>query len=86
VPRRGPRRRLRGIPQLRRELRSRGREQLPLYAGAATIAALEKRFRRVDHCDFKPVRPGRPRRLGGVERRLCVRARPGYDGLRLELR
>ena len=56
-----------GIAELRRWLRSRGREQLPLYAGAATIAAVERRFRRVDHCDFKPVRPGRPRRLGGVE-------------------
>jgi phosphoribosyl 1,2-cyclic phosphodiesterase len=56
-----------GIAQLRRWLRSRGRERLPLYASAATIAALEKRFRRLDHCDFKPVRPGRGRRLGGVE-------------------
>jgi phosphoribosyl 1,2-cyclic phosphodiesterase len=59
-----------GIAQLRRWLRARGAPRLPLYAGAATIAALEQRFRRLDHCDFKPVRPGRRRRLGGVD--LCA--------------
>jgi phosphoribosyl 1,2-cyclic phosphodiesterase len=58
-----------GIAQLRRWLRARDIERLPLYASAATIAAVEKRFRRLDHCDFKPVRPGQRRRLGGVELR-----------------
>jgi ribonuclease BN (tRNA processing enzyme) len=42
-------------------------ERLPLYASTATITAVEKRFRRLDHCDFKPVRPDQRRRLGGVE-------------------
>ena len=56
-----------GIAQLRRWLRARDMERVPLYAGAATIAALKRRFRRLDHCDFKPVRPGQRRRLGGVE-------------------
>jgi phosphoribosyl 1,2-cyclic phosphate phosphodiesterase len=56
-----------GVAELRRWLRSRGVERLPLYAGAATIAALEERFRRLDHCDFVPIRPGRRRHLGGIE-------------------
>ena len=51
-----------GVAQLRRWLRARDMERLPLYASAATIAALEKRFRRLDHCDFNPVRPGQRRR------------------------
>jgi phosphoribosyl 1,2-cyclic phosphodiesterase len=56
-----------GIAQLRRWLRSREVERLPVYASAATIAALERRFRRLDHCDFRRVRPGRPRRVGGLD-------------------
>jgi phosphoribosyl 1,2-cyclic phosphodiesterase len=56
-----------GIAQLRRWLRARDMDRVPLYASAATIAALKRRFRRLDHCDFKPVRPGQRRRLGGVE-------------------
>jgi phosphoribosyl 1,2-cyclic phosphodiesterase len=55
-----------GVGQLRRWLRSRGVERLPLYAGVATIDALQKRFRRLDHCDFKPVRPGGRRQLGSA--------------------
>jgi phosphoribosyl 1,2-cyclic phosphodiesterase len=56
-----------GFAQLRRWLRSSGVERVPVYAGAATITALERRFRRLDHCDFMPVRPGRRRRFGGIE-------------------
>ena len=55
-----------GVGQLRRWLRSRGVERLPLHAGDATIDALQKRFRRLDHCDFKPVRPGGRRQLGSA--------------------
>jgi phosphoribosyl 1,2-cyclic phosphodiesterase len=56
-----------GIGQLRRWLRTRDVERRPVYASEPTIAAVQKRFRRLDHCDFKPVRPGRGIRLGEVE-------------------
>jgi len=56
-----------GIARLRRWLRARDVERVPLYASAATIDGLERRFRRLDHCDFRPVRSGERRRSGGVE-------------------
>ena len=51
-----------------------------------TITAVEKRFRRLDHCDFKPVRPGQrraPRRRRVLGPGCPARARRALPNLRL---
>lgn len=41
-------------------------DRVRVYASRATIAALRRRFRRLDHCEFVPVRPRQRRRIGAV--------------------
>lgn len=53
-----------GLSALRAWWRERSEVPLPVYASAATIAALRRRIRLVDHCDFNEVTAGRRRRLG----------------------
>lgn len=53
-----------GIAQLRRWRRERDGDPLPVYASAETIAAVRRRFSRLDHCRFVPVRGGAPVRCG----------------------
>jgi phosphoribosyl 1,2-cyclic phosphodiesterase len=53
-----------GLPELRRWLRGRSDGAIPLCASASTIAALRRRFRRLDHCELIPVREGGRRRIG----------------------
>jgi phosphoribosyl 1,2-cyclic phosphodiesterase len=42
----------------------RSSEPLPVYASRETITAVRRRLKRLDHCDFVQVRPGRQGRLG----------------------
>jgi len=53
-----------GLPALRSWSRRRHAGPLPVLAHPDTIAALEARYRRLDHCRFFPTRSGSRRRLG----------------------
>jgi phosphoribosyl 1,2-cyclic phosphodiesterase len=55
-----------GLPALREWWWERSSDPLPVYASPETIAALRARYRRIDHCEFVPVRPGRRRRVGAL--------------------
>jgi phosphoribosyl 1,2-cyclic phosphodiesterase len=39
-------------------------DPMRVYASRATIAAVHRRFRRLDHCEFVPVQPRQRRRIG----------------------
>jgi phosphoribosyl 1,2-cyclic phosphodiesterase len=56
-----------GIPELRRWLARRDATPLRVFAAPETIMALERRHRRLDHCDFAAVRADQRRRIGQVE-------------------
>lgn len=51
-----------GIPALGRWLS--GRAPVPVLAAPGTISALQRRHRRLGHCDFVPVLPGARRQIG----------------------
>lgn len=51
-----------GIPALGRWLA--GRVPVPVLAAPETISALQRRHRRLGHCDFVPIVPGTRRRIG----------------------
>lgn len=51
-----------GIPALRR--RDGDASPLPVFAHAKTLAALERRYARLDHCDLIPVAAGTTIRFG----------------------
>jgi phosphoribosyl 1,2-cyclic phosphodiesterase len=53
-----------GIAALRGWWRERASTRLRIYASPETIRALRARFRRLDHCEFVPVREGQRHRLG----------------------
>jgi ribonuclease BN (tRNA processing enzyme) len=55
-----------GIPKLRRWLRERGEERLPVYASEETIAALQRRHRRLDGLELVPVEDGERRHQGAL--------------------
>jgi phosphoribosyl 1,2-cyclic phosphodiesterase len=52
-----------GIPRLRRWWQEQHRAPLPVLAHAKTLAALEKRYARLDHCALTAVVPRRPFRF-----------------------
>ena len=52
-----------GIPALRSWWQEQHRAPFPLFAHAATLAALEHRYARLDHCVPASVVPGRPFRF-----------------------
>lgn len=54
-----------GIPALRPWLHGRGIDQLRVLAHPDTIAAIEARYRQLDHCNFVPT-PARSRRRIGA--------------------
>jgi hypothetical protein len=54
-----------GIPALGRWLAPQDRRSLPVLAAPETLAALRRRYRRLDHCELVAVVPGRRFRLGG---------------------
>jgi phosphoribosyl 1,2-cyclic phosphodiesterase len=56
-----------GIPTLRRREDAR---PLPVFAHPQTIAALRRRYVRLDHCEMIPVSPGRP--FGFGPWKLCA--------------
>jgi phosphoribosyl 1,2-cyclic phosphodiesterase len=51
-----------GIPAIGRWLT--GRAPIPVLAAPETISALRSRHKRLEHCEFVPMHPGRRRRLG----------------------
>ncbi len=53
-----------GIARLREWWRRRERPPMPILASAQSIAAIERRYSRLDHCEFVEVRDGERRRLG----------------------
>ena len=53
-----------GLPALRRWLGERSRGPVPVYASRQTIDVARRRYRRLDHCDFVPLRERRPARIG----------------------
>jgi phosphoribosyl 1,2-cyclic phosphate phosphodiesterase len=53
-----------GLPALRSWSRRRRIGSVRVLAHPATIAALESRYRQLDHCRFDPTLPGARRRLG----------------------
>jgi ribonuclease BN (tRNA processing enzyme) len=55
-----------GVAALRRWCSDHGMKPVPVLASAETIAALRRRFRRLDHCAFVPTRSRRPQRIGSV--------------------
>lgn len=55
-----------GIAALGRWCRDHGMEPVPVFASAETIAALRRRFRRLDHCAFVSTRSRRSQRIGSV--------------------
>jgi phosphoribosyl 1,2-cyclic phosphodiesterase len=53
-----------GLPALRAWMQDRCGERIPVYASAATIKAVRRRFKRLDHCELVGVREGQRRRIG----------------------
>jgi phosphoribosyl 1,2-cyclic phosphodiesterase len=53
-----------GLPALRSWWHPRHLPPLPVLAHPGTIATLQARYRRLDHCRFLPTRPAARRRLG----------------------
>jgi phosphoribosyl 1,2-cyclic phosphate phosphodiesterase len=53
-----------GVPQLRRWLHERSAAPIDVYASAETIAAVRRRYARLDHCHFIEVRDGERHRIG----------------------
>jgi phosphoribosyl 1,2-cyclic phosphodiesterase len=47
-----------GLPQLRHWWRQRPRPPVPIRGHPKTLAALERRYARLDHCRLIPTRPG----------------------------
>jgi phosphoribosyl 1,2-cyclic phosphodiesterase len=47
-----------GFAQLRQWCRSHDRSPIPVYAAAATVRAVRRRFARLDHCEFHELAPG----------------------------
>ena len=57
-----------GIGALRRWWRGRGvAAPIPVYSHPRTLAAIESRYARLDHCRLLPAEPGRPFRVGDFE-------------------
>jgi len=44
-----------GLASLRRWLRERSMDRVPIYASEQTVAVVRRRFRRLDHCEFVAV-------------------------------
>jgi phosphoribosyl 1,2-cyclic phosphate phosphodiesterase len=55
-----------GLPALRSWSLRRDAAPVTVFAHLDTIAALESRYRQLDHCRFAPITPGARRRLGAV--------------------
>lgn len=55
-----------GIPKLRRWWAERDLDPLRVFASRQTISALRRRHKRLDHCEFVPVRDGERRRMRGI--------------------
>jgi phosphoribosyl 1,2-cyclic phosphodiesterase len=53
-----------GFAQLRRWWRSQDRSSIPVYAAAATVRAVRRRFVRLDHCQFRDLAPAAPVGIG----------------------
>lgn len=53
-----------GLAALRAWWRERASDPLRVYASRETIAALRRRYKRLDHCEFVALRSGERRRLG----------------------
>jgi phosphoribosyl 1,2-cyclic phosphate phosphodiesterase len=53
-----------GLAQLRRWCAARGADAVPVYAAAATVRVVRRRFARLDHCRFVAISPGSPVRVG----------------------
>jgi phosphoribosyl 1,2-cyclic phosphate phosphodiesterase len=57
-----------GVGALRRWWRAHGiAAAIPVYSHARTLAALESRYVRLDHCRLVPAEPGQPLRVGDFE-------------------
>lgn len=54
-----------GIPQLRRWWLKRSRPPIPVYGHPETLDRVRARHRRLEHCWFRPVEPGRAERIAG---------------------
>jgi phosphoribosyl 1,2-cyclic phosphodiesterase len=55
-----------GFAQLREWCRDRGRQPIAVYAAAATVRVLRRRFARLDHCRFHELAPGRAVGIGPI--------------------
>jgi phosphoribosyl 1,2-cyclic phosphate phosphodiesterase len=55
-----------GVAQLREWWLEHGREPLPVYAGEGTLAMLEGRYKRLDHCRLVTARAGSRLRVDGL--------------------
>jgi phosphoribosyl 1,2-cyclic phosphodiesterase len=53
-----------GLPALREWQRRRSDGRVRVFASAATIAAVRRRFRRLEQCEFIATKPRQPRRVG----------------------
>jgi phosphoribosyl 1,2-cyclic phosphodiesterase len=53
-----------GFAQLREWCRRRGHQPIPVYAAAATVRAVRRRFARLDHCQFRDLAPAAPVGIG----------------------
>lgn len=56
-----------GIGALRRWWRARELERIPIYAHPLTLAALESRYARLDHCRLRPIEAGERVRCNRIE-------------------
>src|SRR5919197_1316876 len=70
-----------GMAALHRWWQKRSEKPIPVYANAETIEVLERRFRRLEHCDFVAVRDQSRYRIGpwSMSARTIPHAREARD-------